>query len=81
MAAPQTMVIRVDAGPGERFGPHAFDRSVGKLISLTMRATDDGPVIGDWGVGKLMEATIADDGSAAFLTVETVVDYTEETPE
>lgn len=63
-------VLVIEAGEHERFAPRSWDSQIGCEVPVSLRETDDGPVIAHVGTGRLIAAEVAEDGSSVTLTVE-----------
>jgi hypothetical protein len=60
-----TLELRVTPGPGERFGPDAFTRLLGRGFPFNL---GDGTLKRRIGTGTLMGAVVEADGASAVLT-------------
>lgn len=63
-------IIKQKAAPDTIFQPGAFDGSVGKTVPVYSRETEDGPILGEVGMGRLVKAEITENGSVAELEIE-----------
>ncbi|HEX6969414.1 MAG TPA: hypothetical protein VF174_11485 [Micromonosporaceae bacterium] len=62
--------IRIPAGPHTRFTEQVAQSMIGQRPQLNARASEDGPVLADYGRGVVVAAEPVNDGAEILLTIE-----------